>query len=110
MSYLDNSPCAAAWGGVMEEIRGGTWLQGAENFRQTGSLRGISVTPGGPEGFSLASLHLPTELSIDSGQDNGPGERLSSVTSRRMGLFWGHPVWPPRSPSEDKAPAAGLSP
>lgn len=106
MSYLDNSPRAAAWGGVMEEIRRGTWRQGAENFRQTGSLQGISVTPGGPE----VSLHLLAELSIDSGQDNGPGERLSSVTSRGTGFFWGHPVWPPRPPSEDKAPAAGLSP
>lgn len=34
MSYLDNSQRAAAWGGMMEEIRGGTWRQGAENFRQ----------------------------------------------------------------------------
>lgn len=88
MSYLDTSQCAAAWGGVMEEIRGGTSLQGVEYFRQTGSQQGILVT-------SLASLHLPAELSIDSGKDNGPGEQLSSVTSCRMGLFWGHPVWPP---------------
>lgn len=74
MSYLDTSQCAGAWGRAMQEIRGGTSLQGVENFRQTGSLRGISVTPVQRDSRWLPSTcpqNCPMTLDKIMGLENG---------------------------------------
>lgn len=67
------------------------------------------MAPGDPEGFLPAPLHLPMGLFIDRGKVIG----LKNSFHLTLSAGWsysGATKYGPRASSENRAPAAGLSP